>query len=256
MLFIVVLLIANSVFAIENTEVPISGENKVLGTEDSATEKTHTIDNFNVQISEEDRAYAESLNRQLDLEKIQEMAKKLKFLADKLPEIGEGCESCGSKVYNVAGPDQNYEDGMEEELANENEELANEEGISNSNNEDLENKGKNEEKETILVFVSFSMPDVSLLQLSDQLRKHNAIMVMRGIYKNSFKETKDKIMKMSKNGLSINVDPGLFKSYKIEVVPTFVLIKDDKEINRMSGNVSLKFAAKKLRGDDEEINKE
>ena len=43
------------------------------------------------------------------------------------------------------------------------------------------------------------------------------------------------------------VNPELFKIYKITHVPVFVLVKDTSEVSRLSGNVSLDFAAKKLK---------
>ena len=46
----------------------------------------------------------------------------------------------------------------------------------------------------------------------------------------------------------MDIDPQLFKQFKIERVPTFVLLKDGKEVNRLVGNVTLEFAHQKLNG--------
>lgn len=170
----------------------------------------------NPNLRKEDKAFAEQINGHLDLEKFKKIAEEVQFLVDKLPETGESCESCnGSK-----------------EVEEESKERV---------------KGQRE----VLVFVSFSMPDMSLIQLNDQLSKYNATLVMRGIYKNSFRETKEKIMKMSKDGLSIRIDPALFKFYGVKRVPTFILVEGNKEVHRLSGNVNLEYAVDKLlKGED------
>ena len=69
---------------------------------------------------------------------------------------------------------------------------------------------------------------------------------MRGIYNNSFSKTKDKILEIEPKGLMIDIDPQLFRQFKIERVPTFILLKDGKEVNRLVGNVTLEFAHQKL----------
>ena len=100
----------------------------------------------------------------------------------------------------------------------------------------------------ILVFISFSMPKLSLIELSDQSQKYGATLVLRGLYKESFKSTKEKIFEINPKGLRTNIHPELFKRYNVRRVPTFILVKDGKEVNRLSGNVTLDFAAKKLEG--------
>lgn len=94
----------------------------------------------------------------------------------------------------------------------------------------------------ILVFVSFSMPELSLKELSRNARKYNARMILRGIYKDSFKKTAEKILEIDKKGLSLEIDPKLFKKYGIKKVPTFVLVEGGSEIARLSGNVTLEYA--------------
>lgn len=157
-----------------------------------------------------DVEYAKNINGQqkLDLEKLHQTAKELEFLTGELPKIGEGCKDCDSKIQNLS-------------------------------NSDIENG--------ILVFVSFSMPEVSLIELNEQAQKYNATLVLRGIHKDSFLATKDKILEINPNGLRLDINPELFKQYDIKRVPTFVLVKNGAEISRLSGNVTLEFAASKLR---------
>lgn len=161
------------------------------------------------QSSLEDVEFAKEMSKQqtLELEKFHSIAKNLDFMIKKLPESGKGCKSCRSYVQGI--PRKEHRDG-------------------------------------ILVFISFSMPKTSLIELNNQADKYNAILVMRGIYKNSFTKMKEKILTISSKGLTVEIDPQLFKQYGIKQVPTYVLLKEGKELNRLTGNVSLEFAYKKL----------
>lgn len=103
-----------------------------------------------------------------------------------------------------------------------------------------------EKKEEILVFVSFSMPDIALKELSREARKYNAKLVIRGIYKDSFKKTAEKILEIEEKGMSLEIDPKLFKRYGIRKVPTFVLVEGGEEVARLSGNVTLEYAKTEL----------
>jgi conjugal transfer pilus assembly protein TrbC len=119
----------------------------------------------------------------------------------------------------------------------------------------------------ILVFVSFSMPKASLRALACEAAKHNAVLVIRGLKDDSFKTTQQAFLDLVGEGQKLDqanaqkiakgyeeasmqgfeVNPELFKTYKITKVPTFVLVKNTQEISRLSGNVSLEYAAKKLK---------
>lgn len=110
----------------------------------------------------------------------------------------------------------------------------------------------------ILVFLSFSMPKASLRSLAKEASKHNAVLVIKGLKDDSFKTTQQALLevagqnldqKVSQDMQGFEINPDLFKTYQIKKVPTFVLVKNFKEISRLSGNVSLAFAAKKLNED-------
>jgi type-F conjugative transfer system pilin assembly protein TrbC len=117
--------------------------------------------------------------------------------------------------------------------------------------------------EKLLVFVSFSMPKASLKALAMEAVKHNAVLVMQGLKDDSFKVTQQAFLDLTDDGQTFDshkaevatqnglqgfeVNPELFKTYKITKVPVFVLVKDTREISRLSGNVTLKFAAQKLK---------
>jgi conjugal transfer pilus assembly protein TrbC len=148
----------------------------------------------------------------LNLEDVYKTANELEFLSGKLPQTGEGegCKDCGAQIHNVSSKEADIQNG-------------------------------------ILVFISFSMPKASLVELSEQSQKYNATLVLRGIHEDSFLKTKDKILEINPKGLQLDIHPDLFKQYSIKRVPTFVLVKNGKEVNRLSGNVTLEFASSKLR---------
>jgi type-F conjugative transfer system pilin assembly protein TrbC len=110
-----------------------------------------------------------------------------------------------------------------------------------------------EPQEKILVFVSFSMPSASIKALSQEAEKHHAVLVMRGLKDDSFKATQTAFQELGKDVQSgIEINPEAFETYQIKQVPVFVLVKsiqgkDPRELSRLSGNVSLSFAAKKLK---------
>ena len=154
--------------------------------------------------------FAQEMQQKLDLEELYKVAKDLEFLTGKLPAIEDGCKNCGSDVLNIQNKEASVDDG-------------------------------------ILVFVSFSMPKASLIELSDQAEKYNTTLVLRGIHEDSFAKTKDKILEINPKGLHLDIHPDLFKQYDIKRVPTFVLVKNGREVSRLSGNVTLEFAEKKLK---------
>lgn len=104
----------------------------------------------------------------------------------------------------------------------------------------------------ILVFVSFSMPKASLNALAKEAEKFGAVLIMRGLKDDSFIKTQIAFQALGeeeKSGIEIN--PELFDTYQIKQVPVFVRVKstpagDLQEISRISGNMSLAFAAQKL----------
>lgn len=104
----------------------------------------------------------------------------------------------------------------------------------------------------ILVFVSFSMPKASLTALAKEAKRFGAVLVMRGLKGDSFKETQAAFQGLGEEERSgIEINPELFETYKIQQVPVFIKVRKTPEggfheVGRLSGNVSLAFAAQKL----------
>ncbi len=101
-------------------------------------------------------------------------------------------------------------------------------------------------KAEILVFVSFSMPEISLKSLAQEAQKHagthvHAILIMRGLYQDSFVKTASKLHEL---GIAVDIHPELFETHHVTSVPTFIRLEDGEAIYSLRGNVTLGFAAK------------
>lgn len=110
----------------------------------------------------------------------------------------------------------------------------------------------------VLVFLSFSMPERSLLAWLLQCKQSEATPVIRGLIHNSFKETMIAIKTLSqKTGIGVQLDPILFKTFEIAVVPAVVYVKDipacpgnmnckPVDYDKLYGDVSLDYALEKI----------
>lgn len=100
-------------------------------------------------------------------------------------------------------------------------------------------------QEQKLIFISLSMPKASLKSLFEEAQQGQATLVLRGLIHNSFRETLDVLKDL---GISVQIDPTLFKHHAIQTVPTFVWIDHKgQEKAKLQGNVTLAFANQKLR---------
>ena len=100
---------------------------------------------------------------------------------------------------------------------------------------------------SLYIFVSFSMPKEALKALAVEAKKHNAVLVIRGLIDNSFVKT---AMVLKELGEGIILDPTLFKEYDIRVLPTFVR-NHGEGYSKIAGNVSLAYALEKLKEERE-----
>lgn len=99
-------------------------------------------------------------------------------------------------------------------------------------------------EEEILIFVSFSMPEASLIKLSQEGGTKGRL-ILRGLKNNSFSETAQLLKKLE---IQVDLDPEAFKTFHVTTVPTFIYLKGDKEISRLNGDVTFSFASEKLKG--------
>lgn len=101
-----------------------------------------------------------------------------------------------------------------------------------------------ETERKFLIFVSFSMPKSALQALYTDAKKHQAVLVLRGLKDGSFKATAEYLKALE---ISVQIDPESFKKYQINRVPTIVALGDNK-FDSISGNISFQYAKQKLLG--------
>lgn len=118
----------------------------------------------------------------------------------------------------------------------------------------------------VLVFLSFSMPEKSLHAWLLQCKQSGATPVIRGLIHNSFRETMVAIQALGKKtGVGLQLDPILFKTFDVQVVPAVVHIRDmpacpanmnckPVDYDSLYGDVSLDYALEKMRDEDEADN--
>jgi type-F conjugative transfer system pilin assembly protein TrbC len=94
----------------------------------------------------------------------------------------------------------------------------------------------------LYIFISFSLEKEVLNSLFETSQEYNPVFVLRGLKDNSFKATSEYIQTLDlKSNPAIIIDPNLFREYEVTSVPTYVF-----EENKLSGNVTAKFALDKL----------
>ena len=99
-------------------------------------------------------------------------------------------------------------------------------------------KDRDERKDKVLYFVSFSMPEDSLKKAVEQAEKAGAILVLRGLKGESLVNTAQAIKDlMGERRVLFQIDPPLFKEYKVTQVPC-ICFKDYK----VCGDVTLDYA--------------
>ena len=95
----------------------------------------------------------------------------------------------------------------------------------------------------VIIFISLTMPELSIKQIIQDAACYEIPVVIRGLYRNSFKETMNKIFDLvkDKNKGGILINPRWFKQYEIKSVPTVVVSQADR-FDVVYGNVHLKKA--------------
>src|SRR5438105_7687906 len=66
----------------------------------------------------------------------------------------------------------------------------------------------------VLIFVSFSMPDLSLKALAEQAQRTGAILVLRGLHENSMQKTIDRVLEINGGKKAAwQIDPRLYEAF-------------------------------------------
>ena len=114
-----------------------------------------------------------------------------------------------------------------------------------------QNQGNIKPAPQAIIFVSFSMPLLSLKQIIQDAAYYRIPVVIRGLHENSFKKTITKVFDLvkenNKGGVSIN--PVWFRKHEIKTVPAVVInqeseASDDgaRNFDVVYGNIPLKRA--------------
>jgi len=108
----------------------------------------------------------------------------------------------------------------------------------------------------LLVFVSFSMPELSLKLWKEQIKKVNGKLLLRGFKNNSLQETTQHILSLfgEEPDVDITIDPESFQQFNVLVVPTVVITHPESIINsnaspifdKVSGDTSLEKALERI----------
>ena len=95
----------------------------------------------------------------------------------------------------------------------------------------------------VIIFISLTMPELSIKQIIQDAARYEIPIVIRGLYRNSFKETMNKIFDLvkDKNKGGILINPRWFKQYEIKSVPV-VVVSQANRFDVVYGNVHLKKA--------------
>lgn len=111
----------------------------------------------------------------------------------------------------------------------------------------------------LLVFISFSMPEASLLAFAKELETYGGVFVVRGLPNNSFAEFFNKLNHLKEMGMDapILIDPDSFEEYEVTEVPMIVL-KGDEAFDKMIGNVPASYALETFseKGEEQYLAKE
>lgn len=93
------------------------------------------------------------------------------------------------------------------------------------------------EEASFLAFVSLSIPEASLKEMSKHLERIGGQFVFRGLPNNSFEDFLKVVMDFREKGIfaPILVDPESFEEYGVTEVPTFVLSSPSREILNAEG---------------------
>ncbi len=98
----------------------------------------------------------------------------------------------------------------------------------NNSTQRLQDNSKIENNPSVIIFISFSMPEQSIVSFLQDAKKIHARIVIRGLIHDSFKETFIKMASIVKKagGRGVELNPPQFKKFNIEKVPAVVVISN------------------------------
>ena len=80
---------------------------------------------------------------------------------------------------------------------------------------------------TLLVFISFAMPDATLGRLLEQAERTGATLVLRGLVNGSLRDTVERMQRLiGERQVAVQIDPQAFDRFSIVRTPSFVLVRN------------------------------
>ncbi len=91
---------------------------------------------------------------------------------------------------------------------------------------------------TVMVFVSFSMPDAALTRLVNQASKSDATLVLRGLVGGSLTQTAARVQHLiGTRRVAVQIDPQAFDHYGVKLTPSFVLVRDGAQAGSCASGI-------------------
>ena len=79
---------------------------------------------------------------------------------------------------------------------------------------------------TLLVFVSFAMPEATISRLLDQAARAGGTLVLRGLVNGSMRDTVERMQRLiGERRVAVQIDPQAFDRFSIVRTPSFVLVR-------------------------------
>lgn len=90
-----------------------------------------------------------------------------------------------------------------------------------------EGKASARKTDGLMVFASFTMPELTLKKLIADANRAGGVVVLRGFKDGSLKNTAEAVSKLGEAAGNVQINPEAFKKYRINAVPAVVLVKPD-----------------------------
>lgn len=93
---------------------------------------------------------------------------------------------------------------------------------------------------TLLVFVSFAMPEATISRLLDQAARAGAALVLRGLVNGSMRDTVERMQRLiGDRRVAVQIDPQAFDRFSIVRTPSFVLVRNGASAQPCSSGTCL-----------------
>ena len=93
---------------------------------------------------------------------------------------------------------------------------------------------------TLLVFVSFAMPEATISRLLDQAARAGGTLVLRGLVNGSMRDTVERMQRLiGERRVAVQIDPQSFDRFSIVRTPSFVLVRSGASAQTCSSGTCL-----------------